>query len=97
MKSATIAIFGNPIPTAMLPLAKAVDEAITEAEQSTDAVPGEVEVLGPGLAVAPSANYWRSPDTSLKTLGGCRGPARAPPDRPWPGATQQRWPARRAC
>lgn len=38
MKPATMCIFGVPIPTALLSLAEAVDRAIGEAEQSTDAV-----------------------------------------------------------
>lgn len=38
MRSVTTAIFGDPIPTAMLTLAQAVDRAIVEAEQSTDAI-----------------------------------------------------------
>ena len=38
MRSATIAIFGDPIPTAMLDLAQAVDRAIIETEQATNGV-----------------------------------------------------------
>lgn len=38
MRSETIEIFGDPIPTAILKLAQAVDRAIDDAEQSTEAV-----------------------------------------------------------
>jgi len=38
MKSSVIAIFGEPIPTALLSLAQAVNKAIVEAEKSTEIV-----------------------------------------------------------